>query len=398
MLGDASSEDPVEIPTPHRIRIRDRICMVLVGLINNIFFLIVGSSAQRIVDHYKAHGMLGMINWSCSICGLFAGSLNTWLSSRSISYDLRFCVTAVCMLVGLLGAALAPQFWLACVSVVFVGFACNFGESVALGYLAHIHKQALVKFWSIGTGCAGVLGAGYSALCVLCEFNYTYSFYALLPLVAVYLVCYFLVLREKGGNIRNEIESVESMNIVNAESPIVVEVVNCLSLTFLKKMWYYIVTIDIVYFAEYVIAGAFMDCAQEKNPDKKANDYMFPLLSLTQHIGVVLFCSSSTIVEFKWLWGLVILQVLNFFVWLSQAMLHWMETWDQFILIFIVGSVAGLNYVSTYNMVLHDPKLTYKEKELGTNVTAFTVTVSVLLASAFTVLSEKTYLRPFVPD
>ena len=397
MLDSSQSEDPVEIQTPHHITWWDRICMVLIGLINNIFFLIVGSSAQRIVEHYKATGMLGMVNWSCTVCGLFAGSLNAWLSSRSVSYDLRFSITAACKLIGLLGAALAPEFWIACISIVFVGFACNFGESVALGYLAYIHKQPLVKCWGIGTGMAGVCGAGFSALCVFLDFNYTYSFYALLPLVAIYLLCYFCVLREKKGHAGLETGTLDTVNMLNENENN--ERVRIFSCAFLKKIWYYIITVDIVYFAGYVIAGAFMDCAQEKRHDGSSKkSYMFPLLALVQHVGVVLFCLSATLVEFKLLWALVVFQIVNFFVWMSQAMLHWMETWDQFILIFIVGSVAGLNYVSTYNMILNDPRLTYKEKEIGTNVTAFTVTVAVLLAAGFTVLSENTYLRPFVPE
>ena len=366
----------------------ERVAMLLLGVINNIFFLIVGSSAQRIVEHYHATGMLGVVNWATAFDGLFAGSINTWMSSRSVSYDVRFGINCACMCVGLLGSAFAPSFWLACVSVVFVGLSCDFGESVALGYLAHAKKQPLVKLWGIGAGIAGVLGSGYSALCIAVEFQYRWSFVALLPLVVVYALCYFVVLR-KGGRVVQEEDVVLIED--NAEKVSWRE--------FLPKIAYYVVTIDLVYFAQYVIAGAFLDCAQEKMPDGSQKfKYLFPLLGLVQHVGVLLLCSTATLIEFRWLWVLVIYQFLNFGIWLSQAMLHWMHTWEQFVFIFITGSVGGLNYVNTYNLILADTNLSRKEKELGSNITAMSATISVLVASVFTVISEKTYLRPFVPE
>ena len=369
-----------------RITCCERVAMLLLGVINNIFFLVVGSSAQRIVEHHKQTGMLGVVNWATAFDGLFAGSINTWMSNVNVSYDMRFSINCACMCLGLIGSAFAPNFWMACVSVVFVGFSCDFGESVALGYLARIRKQQLVKLWGIGAGIAGVLGSGYSALCIAVEFDYKWSFIALLPLVVVYSVCYFVVLRQKKE------EANEGLIVKQID-----EKVSWASL--LRKILYYVVTIDLVYFAQNVIAGAFLDCAQEKNNEGKQKfKYLFPLLGLTQHVGVLLFCSTATLIEFQWLWLLVIYQFLNFGIWLTQAMLHWMTVWEQFIFMFITGSVAGLNYVNTYNMILADQRLSHKEKELGSNITAMSATISVLIASVFTVISEKTYLRPFVPE
>jgi hypothetical protein len=92
------------------------------------------------------------------------------------------------------------------------------------------------------------------------------------------------------------------------------------------------------------------------------------------------------------------LQLTMFVVWLTQALLHWMTIWGQFVLIFLVGSFSGLNYVNTYDAVLNDGELTQKEKEIGTNLTSFSVTIAVLASSLFTLLAEQTFLKPFVPD
>ena len=78
-------------------------------------------------------------------------------------------------------------------------------------------------------------------------------------------------------------------------------------------------------------------------------------------------------------------------------MLHWMPIWAEFIFIFFVGCCGGLNYVNTYDMEMNDDRLNSKEKELGSNIITFSVTVSVVLSSVFSLLSEKTYLKDFVP-
>jgi hypothetical protein len=152
---------------------------------------------------------------------------------------------------------------------------------------------------------------------------------------------------------------------------------------------------DLVYVVDYVVCGAFLDCAQPKEQQKST--YLFPLLGLVQHIGVLLACGSMHWFAFPWLWIIAVVQSAMFVVWLTQAMLHWMAIWSEFIFIFIVGVFAGLIYVNTYHCILQDERLTEKEKELGTNFTGMTVTIAVLVASAFTYVSEQTFLKPFVP-
>jgi hypothetical protein len=371
------------------------LAMVFVGLINNIFFLIVNSSGQRIVEHFDASGNLGLINWASSFCGLFATSLNSGLSSINLSYDVRFLVTSICSLAGLVGCAVAPTFWVACLSIVFIGFACNFGESVAFGYMAYVRKQELVKFWGVGTGIAGIIGSGYSAFCCAYpKFSYTYSFFVLMPLVLVYFAAYWFVLRAppdpKLIPLLTQSDDGETESRTTA-----IPTVQCISCSLLRRIAYYMLTCDAVYFLEYAIAGALLDCAQTE--ERRKMKYLFPLLSLVQHIGVLIFCASLQFFAFPWLWVNVAGQCVTFTIWMTQALLHWMPLWVEFVFIFAVGSLAGLNYVNTYHCVLVDERLSEKEKELGSNFTGFTVTVSVLIASAFTYISEQTYLKPFVP-
>jgi hypothetical protein len=366
------------------------IAMTLVGMINNIFDLIVTSSSPRIVSHFGMQSWLGVVTWSCTVCGLFAGFLNTWFTTRNFGYDGRFLAAATCSAVGLLGSALSPNFWISCLAIVFIGFACNFGESVTLGYLGYIRKERLVKFWGIGTGLAGILGSSYSALCIWLDFNYDYSFYALLPLVPIYLLCYYLVLRRKP-----DVAS-QSAPLLSNDSSLYDDPPLKFDCSIFRKIWYYLVTVDLVYFAEYSIAGSFMHCAQPV--DSKPAPYLYPLLSLAQHIGVLIFCASLHFFTFPFLWTMVGLQAAMFVLWLAQALLHWMTIWGQFVLIFLVGSFSGLNYVNTYDAVLNDPRLTQKEKEVGTNLTSFSVTIAVLASSLFTLLAEQTFLKPFVPD
>ncbi|OHT07214.1 CLN3 protein [Tritrichomonas foetus] len=418
-----------ETPT----RIIDKIAAVLIGLINNLFFLIVSSSAQRIVLHFEASGYIAAVNWSSTICSLFASSINAFLSSRNISYDWRYASNTFFMAIGLLGCAIAPNFWVACISIVFVGFPCDFGESVSLGYFAHIKKQSLVKFWSIGTATAGVLGGGYSALCIKLDFDYRLSFYCLTPLIVIYACSYFCILRIRQSKNSNSsiftadsiqepineslnesfhdtsttplLQSTNSVHLTeNATTPenenlikSTERKIHCCNFHLIKKIFRYIWTCDTVYFCQYVIASAFIDCAQTEEIQEKYK-YLFPLLSLVQHIGVLIFCSSLHFFKFPYLEFMSFLQCANFGIWLSQAMLHWMPLWAEFVCIFFVGSVGGLSYVNTYHMLLNDDKLDPKEKELGANFTSFSVLIAVLFSSVFTLIAEKTFLKDFVPE
>ena len=387
---------------PPKVRFIDGVAMTCIGMINNLFFLIIMSSAQRIVDEFQASGMLAVVNWSCTFCGIFSNALNSLLSSYNISYDARFIANTTCMLIGLIGCALSFNFWLSCFSILFVGFSCNFGESVSLGYLAYVNKQHYVKFWGIGTGIAGICGSLYSAVCVYFEVPYKISFYCLIPFVPIYFCCYFFSLRTKPvSKIEQPLLTQSGQPSQTTKEEGVKEKENHIkkicNAKFLKNMLYYIITCDIVYFAQYVIASAFLDCAQKKE-DYEDTKYLFPLLTLVQHIGVLIFCSTLNWFQCIYLEVMAGVQVLNFLIWMTQAMLHWMPIWAEFIFIFLVGSCGGLSYVNTYHMIMIDDKLDHKEKELGTNITAFSVTLSVLISSGFSLLSEKTYLKPFVPN
>ena len=371
---------------------------------NNVFFLIVSSSAQRIVLHFNKSGYLAAVNWSSSICSLFASSINAFLSSKNISYDWRYLANSIFMGLGLLGCAIAPNFWVACISIVFVGFPCDFGESVSLGYFAYIKKQSLVKFWSIGTAISGILGGGYSALCIAFDFDYKLSFYCLIPFVFFYAGSYFLVLRKK--NLPPNDANTPLLRTTDAETSSTTDddavttsnsKTSCCNFKLIKKTFRYIWTCDTVYFCQYVIASAFIDCAQTKEIQEKIK-YLFPLLSLTQHIGVLIFCSSLSLFKCPYLEFMAILQCINFGVWLSQSMLHWMYLWTEFLCIFVVGAVGGLSYVNTYHMLLNDDNLDHKEKELGANYTSFSVLIAVLFSSLFTLIAEKTFLKDFVPQ
>jgi hypothetical protein len=386
-LIDAVS--PAHVPI---VPLSERIAIFILGIINNLFFLIVSSSSQRIVLHYNASGNIAFIYWTSTICSIFASSINAWLSTKGVSYDWRFLANTIFMGIGLLGCAVAPVFWVACVAIVFVGFPCDFGESVTLGYLAYTKREHLIKFWSIGTGAAGIIGSGYTILCIAIEdkFDYRVSFYALLPLVIVYALSYFIVLRVKTPSVPN-------LNPDSLLKPEPEQKGRYWNLAFLKQIAYYVLTCDVVYFAQYVIASAFLDCA-ETDEVRREYKFMFPSLGLCQHVGVLVFAASRQLFTCKWLITMAIGQCINFSIWLSQAMLHWMPIWSQFIFIFLVGSIGGLSYVNTYDMVLTDERLDGKHRELAANFTSWSVLVAVLLSSAFCLLAEQTFLEPFVPS
>lgn len=369
-----------------------KITMVAIALSNNISYFIILASAQRIVDRYKENGLLPSVDLALCFSGLFAGSINTALTQHNVSYDTRFIANTILMFVGYLGCAFSPQFWMCLISVMLLGSSCNFGESVIIGYMAYVKKSSMMKYFGIGTGLSGILGALLTIVFISMDFNYSYSFLCFLPFAFIFFVSYFFVLREKPSELDTKpLISNATENISENE-----ENVKCFSTSFLSKVAYYFITYDIIYFSGDVVVTTYLDCAQ--TPDyQKTHKYIYPLLWLVYNCGLLIFCSTLSFFEFHHLRYLMFFQMMNFFVWLLQALYHWMPIWAEFVLIFVCGSVSGLTYANTFHALLSDNRLTPKEKELGSNVTTLSATVAILLDTCFGMLAEKTFLRDSVP-
>ena len=390
------------------IRVVDKVAMFLLGAINNLPYVVGVASANIIAGSEPTY--LGLVLWANTLSGLFARFINTGLAAKSVPYTVNFTINCCAMLGGLLGCAFAPNFWVSLVSVFFIGFSSSFGESVLLCYLAIKRKQALLTFWSSGTGMAGILGAGYSLATALTNVPIIWSFVALTPLVLIYMCCFFCVINKPPPDQRDPKNSpllassaessLSSSNYVSAENnnnkdaPPEVEKVPCFNWKIIKPVWWYMFNCGSVYFLEYVIQSAFVHCAQKPS---EVQDWHYPLMNLMYQIGVFISRSSLALFKFPWVGWLTLCQLVFFGMWATQPFFYWMPIYVQIIFMICVGLFGGCSYVNSFHLIMNDPHLSTKEKEVVTSWNAFVISLFIVLSTVFDVVSENTFLKDKVP-
>lgn len=375
------------------VRIVDKIAMFLLGAINNLPYVIGIASANRIVDKYNNPTYLGLSLAANTFSGLFARFINTWLASMNVPYEVNFGLNAAAMLAGLLGVAFSKNFWLTLVCVFLFGFSSSFGESVLLCYITIKRKQNLLTSWSSGTGMAGILGASYSLACALFNFNYFWSFVAVTPIVFVYIICFYCVIKRSPEEI-DESRTVPLLS-ENSQPAVNEEHVSCFNCKILVPVWWFMFNCGAVYFLEYVIQSAYVHCAQD--PSKPTKSYLYALLNLMYQIGVFISRSSLALFKFPWVGVLTLCQAVFFGIWATQPFFYWMPLWAMIVFMIFVGLFGGCSYVNSFHLIMTNEKLTTKEKEMVTSWNAFFISLFIVLSAGFTFLSEQTYLKSKVP-
>lgn len=131
----------------------------LLGLLNNFSYVVITSGSRSLAESFNKLQLLGVLQYSLVAAGLPLRALNAFVCYR-FSTHTRIQLTGLCFLVGYLGLTIAPffSFEFAIASILLIGAACSFGESVLLGYLRKF-PVPVTSGWSSGTGMAGVGGA-----------------------------------------------------------------------------------------------------------------------------------------------------------------------------------------------------------------------------------------------
>ena len=147
----------------------------LLGLFNNFSYVVILAGARSLCCSFGRLQFLGAIQWALVGIGIFVRCLNTFCL-EGVSVSIRMMVVSVSFVVGYVGIVLSikTSFWLAVFSIVIMGGACSFGESLLLGFMRK-YPAAIVGGWSSGTGMAGVGGAGfYLAMWSLLKSDYVH--------------------------------------------------------------------------------------------------------------------------------------------------------------------------------------------------------------------------------
>ncbi|KAH0790598.1 CLN3 protein [Histomonas meleagridis] len=375
------------------VRVIDKIAMFFLGVLNNTPYVIGIASAQRIAASYQLDSYLGIVLWANTISGIFSRFINNFMVSANVSYLISFFINIVIMLSGLLICAFSKVFWFTCIGVFFIGFSSNLGETIILCFITYKRKQILLKPWGSGTGGAGIVGASYSLICSALQISIFWSFIAASPIVVFYgLLFYLIVARSPEENA----QSIET-HLLASDSPLITtqeeEKVSMCDCQYLKGSWFTIMNCGAVYFLEYVIQGAFADNCLVKE-EKKRYQYMYPLLNLMYQIGVTISRSSLILFTFTKIWILTLFQLGMFILWLFHAFYHFMPIAVMIPLMIVVGLFGGCSYVNAFNIIMNNPALTTKQKEMVTSWNSFFTSVFIVLSTLFTFIAERTFLIP----
>ena len=138
--------------------IQFQIGFLLFGLINNYNFIVIFSCAYALTREFK------YINSSLLILfEILPGFLTQLLYPiylHKIPYSIRWCLLFVSQLISSLLLILVPDKIAGLFgAVALISFNSYFGESTMLSLSSKYEKKEL-KFWSIGTGLASILGTG----------------------------------------------------------------------------------------------------------------------------------------------------------------------------------------------------------------------------------------------
>ena len=393
----------------NNVRIIDRIAMFMIGIINNTPYVIGIASANRIVRSFNKESYTGIVMWANTVSGIFSRFINNMLISFNVPYEVNFIANLIMMLLGLLLCAFSyklSEFWVCCVGVFFIGFSSNLGESVMLCYMTYKKKTNLLKSWSSGTGMAGIAGAGYSFICDIVNIDDFWSFIGVSPVVLIYGLLFFLVIK-KSPEENSEIERMEqpimpeneisynekSPMLSNESSNDMNEHVRVFDFSYWHGAGWLMFNCGAVYFLEYVIQGVFADCCMSSD-DFKKHTYIFSLLNLMYQIGVFISRSSLNFFQVKKIWILTFVQCLFFTLFCTNAFYHFMPFGALLATMIFVGLFGGCSYVNAFHLMMNDPTMSTKQKEMVTAWNSFFISLFIVLSTLFTFVAEMTFLIP----
>lgn len=408
----------------------------LLGTINNLSYVVVGSAAKSLADSFHKSKLIGVIQWANVAIGLFLRSLNAFKLDGT-SYSLRVAANTAMMAAGLVALACSVyvDFSFAVFAIVLVGGASSFGESVLLGYLKAFNPE-LTGAWSSGTGMAGVGGSlAYIALASGAGLSNQTVFLILIPFCAVYWASFAAAARTHKDYNKLKVvagddsalgpESLEesyssldendgliskangsaaardqaALSVQSAEGggggvagPAEGAVARTMRVG--RLVLSPSVQLGAVYFFEYAVSVGFAAIANVK-PEHGGSwfrDNAYPVLAFCYQLGVFVSRSSISVVKIDKIEWLTALQGLNFAGWLVHSLHPFIPLWLQFTWMFYVGLLGGAAYVNIFYKLVRDPNIGDQDKELGINIAAIFINIGIVLSAIFEIVADDTFL------
>lgn len=376
--------------------------LTVLGLINNIFYVIILSAALDLVGPNIPKGTVLL----ASIVPGLATKVIVPYVIHYIPYSLRVLIFAVLSTCGMLVVALsgsgdAGGIAAKLVGIVFANISSGAGEVHFLS-LTHFYGQLSLAAWGSGTGGAGLIGAGAYALATttlgfssqatllasaVIPFGMLLSFFMLLPLGPLksakraksdYLP---VAPDEESSSAADETE--EQVGATEHMTGSNTSIAYSERTSWIRRHWSdlkaklmharglvipYMLPLFLVYVAEYTInqgVAPTLLFPLEESPFRHYRGF-YPTYGAIYQLGVFISRSSLPFVRIRTLYVPSILQVINLLALVLQALYQYIPTvWFVFAIIFWEGLLGGLVYVSTYAAVREGVPEDEREFSLG---------------------------------
>uniref|UniRef100_A0A0K2UKR4 Battenin n=1 Tax=Lepeophtheirus salmonis TaxID=72036 RepID=A0A0K2UKR4_LEPSM len=272
--------------------------------------------------------------------------------------------------------------------IVCTSLASGLGELSFLGLMSRF-PESVVSFWSSGTGAAGIAGATTYAFMTGLGISSRTTLLCMLvvPLIMAFTF-WFVVYPKAHQNQTASTLGYESLGLFDVrsdpDSSDVEEEEDVLRfhipsnnqarelnfrarLSYVPELLKYMLPLGIVYFFEYLVNQGLFELLYF--PEFKVFNHheQYRWYQVIYQVGVFISRSSLMCFSVQRIWILSILQIINFFILLPQAIFRFMPSyWLVFGLVFWEGLLGGCAYVNTFtNIRKNIPELSRQEFALS---------------------------------
>ncbi|KAI2622261.1 Batten's disease protein Cln3 [Xylaria nigripes] len=371
----------------------------IIGLINNVLYVIILSAAQDLVGSDVPKGIVLLAD---VLPSFFTKLIAPYFIHR-VPYSIRVMFFATLSSAGMLMIALTPpdqSISTKMVGVVLASFSSGAGELSFLG-LTHHYGHISLAAWGSGTGAAGLIGAGlYVLLTEWLAFSVKSSLLASASLPVIMLISFFLILPRnllKTGSASRKYGRIQDLDEPDSEYADDIPTVNAASgllasdppaalaaipthgedswLTFLsnlrraKSLFFpYMLPLFMVYVAEYIInqgVSPTLLFPLESSPFSEYRDF-YPMYSFLYQLGVFISRSSIAFIRIRHGYLLSFLQVGNLVLLTMHSLLNFIpNVYIVFIITLWEGLLGGGVYVNTFADIMEDVAFSEREFSLG---------------------------------
>lgn len=371
----------------------------LLGLINNVLYVIILSAAQDLVGSDVPKGAVLLADVMPSF---FTKLIAPYFIHR-IPYWLRILIFVAGSSLGMCVIALTPPDRTVAAKmfgIVFASLSSGAGELSFLG-LTHYYGHMSLAAWGSGTGAAGLVGAGlYVMLTGWIGFSVRSSLLASAFLPVIMLISFFVILPKgpllrgataKGYNPvpdndpeQHDRELVDGVPPSDAASSLLAPGPNVASsslashggssslaskLRRARALFFpYMLPLLLVYVAEYTInqgVAPVLLFPLQSSPFTEYREF-YPMYGFLYQIGVFISRTSIAFVRIRHLYLPSILQVGNLVLLLCHALFNFIPTvYVVFIVVFWEGLLGGAVYVNTFAEIMENVPVAEREFSLG---------------------------------